>query len=122
MIGLRERLVDGRLGGVLERRHDREHHAGVAMRDVVEHVQDEDIFLANYGDVLTDAPLDELVEDFRGRNKLRPYYDLIANIAAEEYGHVEAVGATITVRTDAAASATANAARADREGLVMLIR
>ena len=27
---------------------------------------------------------------------MRPFYDLIANIAAEEYGHVEAVGATIT--------------------------
>jgi Mn-containing catalase len=33
---------------------------------------------------------------FRGRNELRPFYDLIANIAAEEYGHIEAVGATIT--------------------------
>jgi manganese catalase len=34
---------------------------------------------------------------FRGRRELRPFYDLIANIAAEEYGHIEAVGATITV-------------------------
>jgi Mn-containing catalase len=33
---------------------------------------------------------------FRGRTELRPFYDLIANIAAEEYGHIEAVGATIT--------------------------
>jgi manganese catalase len=33
---------------------------------------------------------------FRGRRELRPFYDLIANIAAEEYGHIEAVGATIT--------------------------
>jgi Mn-containing catalase len=33
---------------------------------------------------------------FRGRKGLRPFYDLIANIAAEEYGHIEAVGATIT--------------------------
>jgi manganese catalase len=33
---------------------------------------------------------------FRGRQTLRPFYDLIANIAAEEYGHIEAVGATIT--------------------------
>jgi Mn-containing catalase len=33
---------------------------------------------------------------FRGRSELRPFYDLIANIAAEEYGHIEAVGATIT--------------------------
>jgi Mn-containing catalase len=33
---------------------------------------------------------------FRGRRELRPFYDLVANIAAEEYGHIEAVGATIT--------------------------
>ena len=33
---------------------------------------------------------------FRGRNELRPFYDLIANIAAEGYGHIDAVGATIT--------------------------
>jgi Mn-containing catalase len=33
---------------------------------------------------------------FRGRKELRPFYDLIANIAAEEYGHIEVVGATIT--------------------------
>ena len=33
--------------------------------------------------------------NFRGRAKLRPFYDLIANIAAEEYGHIEVVGATI---------------------------
>jgi Mn-containing catalase len=33
---------------------------------------------------------------FRGREELRPFYDLTANIAAEEYGHIEAVGATIT--------------------------
>jgi Mn-containing catalase len=34
----------------------------------------------------------------RGRKELRPFYDLIANIAAEEYGHIEAVGVTITQR------------------------
>jgi Mn-containing catalase len=33
---------------------------------------------------------------FRGRDELRPFYDLISNIAAEEYGHIEAVGAAIT--------------------------
>jgi Mn-containing catalase len=33
--------------------------------------------------------------NFRGRNKARPYYALIANIAAEEYGHIEIVAATI---------------------------
>ena len=29
--------------------------------------------------------------NFRGRSKLRPFYDLISNIAAEEYSHIEAV-------------------------------
>jgi Mn-containing catalase len=33
--------------------------------------------------------------NFRDRARLRPFYDLIANIAAEEYGHIEIVGATI---------------------------
>jgi Mn-containing catalase len=33
---------------------------------------------------------------FRDRKELRPFYDLIANIATEEYGHIEVVGATIT--------------------------
>ena len=35
--------------------------------------------------------------NFRGRAELRPFYDLIANIAAEEYGHIEVVGAAINV-------------------------
>lgn len=29
--------------------------------------------------------------NFRGRDKMRPFYDLIANIAAEEYSHIELV-------------------------------
>ncbi|HYE21949.1 MAG TPA: manganese catalase family protein [Tepidisphaeraceae bacterium] len=33
--------------------------------------------------------------NFRGRTGVRPYYSLIANIAAEEYGHIEVVAATI---------------------------
>ncbi len=33
--------------------------------------------------------------NFRGRNKVKPYYDLIANIAAEEFGHIELVSAVI---------------------------
>jgi len=35
--------------------------------------------------------------NFRGRTKLRPYYDLISNIAAEEYSHIELVSATINL-------------------------
>ena len=33
--------------------------------------------------------------NFRSKASLRPFYDLIANIAAEEYGHVELVAMTI---------------------------
>jgi len=33
--------------------------------------------------------------NFRGRNKAKPFYDLIANIATEELGHIELVAAVI---------------------------
>ena len=33
--------------------------------------------------------------NYRFRQGTRPFYDLIANIAAEEYGHIEVVAATI---------------------------
>jgi Mn-containing catalase len=33
--------------------------------------------------------------NMRGRTKIKPYYDLVANIAAEEYGHIELVSAVI---------------------------
>lgn len=33
--------------------------------------------------------------NFRGRDKAKPYYDLITNIATEEMGHIELVSATI---------------------------
>ena len=35
--------------------------------------------------------------NFRGRDKARPFYDLIANIAAEEFGHIELVSYTINL-------------------------
>src|SRR5919201_1167817 len=35
--------------------------------------------------------------NFRGRSEMRPFYDLIANIAAEEYGHIELVSYTINL-------------------------
>ena len=38
---------------------------GERLRRVKALVQDEEMFLANYADVLTDAPLDEMVEQFR---------------------------------------------------------
>jgi Mn-containing catalase len=33
--------------------------------------------------------------NMRGRKKIKPFYDLVANIAAEEYGHIELVAAVI---------------------------
>lgn len=35
--------------------------------------------------------------NFRGRKKLRPFYDLIASIAAEEYSHIETVSYAINL-------------------------
>jgi Mn-containing catalase len=35
--------------------------------------------------------------NFRGRSKMRPFYDLIANIATEEFGHIEAVSYAINL-------------------------
>ena len=42
--------------------------------------------------------------NFRGRQSARPFYDLISNIAAEEFGHIELVAVAInTMLTDPAA-------------------
>ena len=49
--------------------------------------------------------------NFRGKNKVRPFYDLISNIAAEEYSHIEAVSAAINVLL------TGSTPRADRGDL-----
>jgi Mn-containing catalase len=47
--------------------------------------------------------------NFRGRQGARPFYDLVANIAAEEFGHVELVCATInTMLTGASPMRTSN--------------
>src|SRR5215207_7847734 len=35
--------------------------------------------------------------NFRGRAEQRPFYDLIANIAAEEFGHIELVAYAINL-------------------------
>src|SRR5690242_12525153 len=43
--------------------------------------------------------------NFRARQKARPFYDLVASIAAEEFGHIELVATTInTMLTGAGAS------------------
>jgi glucose-1-phosphate cytidylyltransferase len=47
-------------------------HASIAERLVATRsfLGDDEMFLANYGDNLTDAPLNEIVEDFRGRSEV----------------------------------------------------
>jgi Mn-containing catalase len=35
--------------------------------------------------------------NFRGRSRMRPFYDLIANIATEEFSHIEIVSYTINL-------------------------
>ena len=46
--------------------------------------------------------------NFRGRKKLRPFYDLLCNIAAEEFSHIEAVSYAINLMLTGATT------RADR--------
>jgi Mn-containing catalase len=52
--------------------------------------------------------------NFRGRQGARPFYDLVANIAAEEFGHIELVAATInTMLTGASESPNGTGGLAD---------
>jgi glucose-1-phosphate cytidylyltransferase len=46
---------------------------GQRLRAVRRHVEGEDVFLANYGDVLTDAPLPELIDDFLRRDAVAAF-------------------------------------------------
>src|SRR3954465_1307554 len=50
--------------------------------------------------------------NFRGRQGARPFYDLVANIAAEEFGHVELVATAINTMLTGA-SPTSNGRKAD---------
>lgn len=53
---------------------------GQRLKSVAQHIGDDELFLANYADTLTDAPLPMLIEDFRSRGKtaaflaVRPRY------------------------------------------------
>jgi len=53
--------------------------------------------------------------NFRNRQGARPFYDLVANIAAEEYGHIELVAATINTMLTGASPESDGAA--PKEGL-----
>ena len=70
---------------------------GERLRAVRQHVAGEEVFLANYGDGLSDAPLDDLLEAFLRRGKVAalisfraPYtYDLITMRDGDLVGHIE---------------------------------
>src|SRR3954467_5591833 len=51
--------------------------------------------------------------NYRYRQGTRPFYDLIANIAAEEYGHIELVAATINTMLTGAGDGTGNSPAPD---------
>src|SRR6059036_100673 len=44
--------------------------------------------------------------NFRNKQGARPFYDLVANIAAEEFGHIELVAATINTMLTGASPTT----------------
>ena len=46
---------------------------GQRLRSVRGHLEGEDVFLANYGDVVTDAPLDEHIERFKASGKVAAF-------------------------------------------------
>lgn len=45
-------------------------NVGQRLRAVKSHLDGEEMFLANYGDILTDAPLDEFIEEFKASGKI----------------------------------------------------
>jgi Mn-containing catalase len=55
--------------------------------------------------------------NFRGRQSARPYYDLIANIAAEEFGHIELVAAAINTMLTDTGKSNGRAAKAPKAAL-----
>jgi glucose-1-phosphate cytidylyltransferase len=69
---------------------------GERLMAVRQHLENEEIFLANYADVVTDAPMDRLVADFRARDavagflSVRPTYTFhVVDSGAD--GHVSGI-------------------------------
>jgi Mn-containing catalase len=58
--------------------------------------------------------------NFRGRQAARPYYDLVANIAAEEFGHIELVAAAINTMLPDPGASNGRAAKAPNAALSAL--
>src|SRR5688500_20255880 len=49
----------------------------------------QELFGGKFGELSTFMNYTIQSFNFRGRQKARPFYDLVANIAAEEFGHIE---------------------------------
>ena len=48
-------------------------NVGGRLRAVRKHLEGEEMFLANYGDTLTDAPLDQFIEEFKASGKIAAF-------------------------------------------------
>ncbi len=48
-------------------------NVGGRLRAIRSHLEDEEMFLANYGDTLTDAPLDQFIEEFKASGKIAAF-------------------------------------------------
>jgi Mn-containing catalase len=55
----------------------------------------QELFGGKFGEMSTFMNYTMQSFNFRGRQAARPFYDLVANIAAEEYAHIELVSAAI---------------------------
>ena len=53
-------------------------HIGERLLRVRHHLAGEDMFLANYGDCLTDAPLDQLIEQFKASGRVGAFISVPA--------------------------------------------
>jgi glucose-1-phosphate cytidylyltransferase len=60
---------------------------GERLRAVQHHIGEDEIFLANYGDDLTDAPLNELIDDFKRRDKVAAFLSVRPTHTFHVVGH-----------------------------------
>src|SRR5215218_1963107 len=58
----------------------------------------QELFGGKFGEMSTFMNYTIQSFNFRGRQAARPFYDLVANIAAEEFGHIEHVSAAINTK------------------------
>jgi glucose-1-phosphate cytidylyltransferase len=74
---------------------------GQRLRAVRNYLAEEDVFLASYGDCLTDAPLNSYIDDFRRRDKIaaflsvRPTYTFHV-VAQDDHGLVKSIEDVMT--------------------------